>query len=67
MRDEREPDTWSRCPDCGKIRYFTRKLARRAARRIPGPRLRAYRCGSFWHLTSISARRIAWYRSRGFR
>lgn len=47
---------------CGKVRYGTRREARRAGREIRGRgvsaglRLRAYGCGGFWHLTSASAR-----------
>lgn len=39
------------CPTCGKRRYPTRRDARRAARLAhPGEHMRAYPCGSFWHL-----------------
>jgi hypothetical protein len=47
------------CPACGKHSYSTRAAAKRAARAIhPGERLRAYRCGTYWHLTRIP--RLAW-------
>ena len=52
--------------DCGKVRYFTRKEARREARVIRGTKgkLRAYECGGgFWHLTSQSAGRAAIWRA----
>lgn len=43
------------CGRCGRARYATRGQARRAARiAVPGRRLRAYRCGDVWHLTSHS-------------
>ncbi|GAA2278298.1 hypothetical protein GCM10010402_38650 [Actinomadura luteofluorescens] len=41
------------CGRCGRARYATRRDARHAARiGAPGVRLRAYRCGDAWHLTS---------------
>lgn len=41
------------CGRCGRARYATRRTARHAARiSAPGARLRAYRCGDAWHLTS---------------
>lgn len=41
------------CSQCGWACYRTRRQARRAARiAAPGRRLRAYRCGDAWHLTS---------------
>jgi hypothetical protein len=41
------------CGRCGRARYATRTDARRAARiAAPGNRLRAYRCGTSWHLTT---------------
>jgi hypothetical protein len=44
------------CGRCGRARYATRADARRAARiAAPGTRLRAYRCGNAWHLTSTNA------------
>jgi hypothetical protein len=42
-----------RCPDCGKVRYLTRRHAKQIARRISARRsgrLNAYRCGEFWHI-----------------
>lgn len=45
------------CGRCGRARYTTRRTARRAARiAAPGIRLRAYRCGDAWHLTSPAGR-----------
>lgn len=39
------------CPTCGKRRYTTRRLARKAAKRIhPGQHMSPYRCGQFWHI-----------------
>jgi hypothetical protein len=56
-RDPIRPDEvkqgGDRCPDCGKLRYLTRRHAKRIARRINarrGGRLNAYRCGDFWHI-----------------
>lgn len=53
--------------ECGKVRYLTRKEARRRARTILGSRagkLRAYQCdGGFWHLTSEPAWRTTFYRN----
>ncbi|OLT34040.1 hypothetical protein BJF79_33850 [Actinomadura sp. CNU-125] len=41
------------CGRCGRARYETRRTARHAARiAAPDTRLRAYRCGTAWHLTS---------------
>ena len=44
------PDDYVHCTTCGKRAYFTRKAAKRAARRIhPDQQLNAYRCGPYWH------------------
>ena len=54
--------------DCAKIRYPTRRAARKAARQIRyGRRLTAYRCDDcppgFWHLTSqTTAQKTRWRR-----
>lgn len=41
----------SPCPDCGKLRYLSRRHARARARVIKdGTHMNAYRCGDFWHL-----------------
>ena len=46
-----------RCAECGKSRYPTRALARKAARMVsPGRRLRIYPCGDYWHMTSARGR-----------
>ncbi|MEU5993878.1 hypothetical protein ABZ806_33315 [Spirillospora sp. NPDC047418] len=46
------------CGRCGRARYPTRRTARHAARiAAPGTRLRAYRCGDTWHLTTPPGRR----------
>lgn len=51
-----------RCPDCGKVRYLSRSIARKVAknlnRRRPG-HLNAYRCGSFWHVGHLPSAVIA--------
>lgn len=45
------------CPRCGKRCYAARKAARKAARLLhPGTHMRKYRCGDFWHLTSMTER-----------
>lgn len=39
------------CAGCGKRRYTSRVIARRAARSLyPGARMRAYQCGQWWHI-----------------
>jgi len=43
------------CADCGKVCYLSRRDARRGASQLSrraGSKLRAYRCGRYWHLTS---------------
>lgn len=47
------------CPleTCGKIRYSTRRDARKAARdQFPGDHLTAYLCGDWWHFGHIPKR-----------
>ncbi|MDB4872712.1 MAG: hypothetical protein JWL97_3716 [Gemmatimonadales bacterium] len=45
------------CGACGRARYISRCEARYAARLAsPGTRLRAFRCGTFWHLTPSGGR-----------
>lgn len=39
----------ARCPDCGKLRYLTRKGAKKAARMMGAVSMSPYRCGDFWH------------------
>lgn len=50
---ERELDEMygvGKCPDCGKIRFRTRKAAKsRARQRCPGEQISVYRCGDFFH------------------
>lgn len=54
--------------ECGKVRYLTRREARHEARSgFRSARLgkvRVYRCGGFWHLTSVSAGDTAFFRTR---
>lgn len=51
------------CPACGKRAYRTKADARRNGRQLyPGVRLRAYRCGWWWHVTSQSAVKAAVWR-----
>lgn len=58
----------SLCPDDGKIRYYTRRQAKAEIARICGKghglgvKLRAYRCGEFFHITSQGAAAVASYR-----
>lgn len=57
----------STCPGCGKVRHLSRPAAKRSAK-MQGRRMRAYRCGDFWHLTSYQPHgRAAWYRERAAR
>lgn len=57
--------TTASCPDCGKVRYLTRADAKRSARR-QSRRMRAYRCGQFWHLATFGAyQRVVFYREKG--
>ncbi|WP_143591592.1 hypothetical protein [Thermoactinospora rubra] len=45
------------CLACGRATYRTRRHARHAARiAAPGVRLRACRCGEFWHLAAPAGR-----------
>ena len=45
------------CGACGRARYVSRREARYAARLAsPGTRLRAYRCGTSWHLGTPAGR-----------
>jgi hypothetical protein len=53
------------CHDCGKVRYASRTKARHAGRVLyPGTRMRAYECGTWWHLTSASAKKTVWFREQ---
>lgn len=48
------------CPDCGKRAYTAKASAKNAARLLyPGQRMRVYKCGRWWHLTSQDAARTA--------
>ncbi len=49
-----------RCETCGKIRFASRAEAKRAIREMRGRGTsstvrRVYRCGDYWHITSVSA------------
>lgn len=44
-----------RCRVCGKLRYATRVDARKAAQVAYGRKLRAYRCGDWWHYGHLPA------------
>ncbi len=53
------------CPACGKQGFTSKQVAKRAAARIhPGVRMRFYRCGQFWHMTSADSDTSAGYRER---
>ncbi len=58
----------SHCPDCGKLRYLSRKNAKIAAAhnrgKGKGAVWRAYKCGDFWHLTTESTSRITYFREK---
>ena len=44
------------CADCGKRAYTSKGSAKNSARLLyPGQRMRVYRCGEWWHLTSWDA------------
>lgn len=60
-----------RCPDDGKVRYISRKAAKKAASQIEsqhrgrsGRKLRPYLCGDFWHLTSQATAKVTHYREQ---
>jgi hypothetical protein len=45
------------CPRCGKQCYRSRRGARAAGHLLyPARRMYAYRCGGYWHLTSMIMR-----------
>ena len=51
------------CGDCGKHGYVSKQQAKQAARSLyPGTRMRVYRCGTLWHMTSHDAAAAARYR-----
>lgn len=53
------------CPECGKVRYRSRKDARKVAREVyPGTHLSPYRCGEFWHLGNLPRAIINGYSDR---
>lgn len=49
---------------CGKAQYATRRAAKRAARLVEPRRakIRVYRCGCWWHLTSVPTATVTAYR-----
>lgn len=49
----------SACPVCGKIRYMTRKGARRAGTRHAAGPVHTYPCGGFFHFTTETAEQTA--------
>lgn len=60
------PDSASRCPCCGKVRYTTKKGAKKDAHRLRKRfgRMDAYPCGDFFHIGHLPADVIAGERSR---
>lgn len=54
------------CPECGKMRYTSKGQAKRAGRQTPRRRgkLRVYRCGAYWHLTSQATAKVTMHRER---
>lgn len=56
------------CTACGKQCFATRHLAKVSADRIfPGAQIRVYMCNGFWHMTSVPAGRMAYYRELNHR
>jgi hypothetical protein len=48
-----------RCPECGKIRYLSRKDAKHIARTLNRDHeVNIYRCGDFWHLGRFKYSRV---------
>ena len=65
LRKENPDPSYGECPDCGKVRYLSRRDARRAVARMKGnggKARHAYRCGDYWHLTSRPAVVVTAYR-----
>lgn len=53
------------CPDCGKRAYASKASAKNGARLLyPGQRMRVYKCGPWWHITSQDAARTAEMKDR---
>lgn len=54
-----------RCPDCGKWCYLSRDDAEATVRQAhPGAQVHYYRCGGFWHYTSMEAWKVTDIRTR---
>jgi hypothetical protein len=63
--DYGRPNHLATCPDCGKRGYISKRAAKQAAGVLyPGTRMRVYRCGDMWHMTSFDAAAIASLRER---
>lgn len=72
MQRDGTPDealSGGRCETCGKVRYVSRKAAKKAASQIAsqhrgrsGKKLRPYPCGDFWHLTSQGTAKVTYFR-----
>lgn len=53
------------CPECDKRAYTSKATAKNTARLLyPGVKMRVYKCGPWWHLTSQDAARTEWMRRR---
>lgn len=53
----------ARCPACGKVRFPTRRSARKWGRhQYPAAKIRAYKCGNFWHFTSQDTATTTWFK-----
>jgi hypothetical protein len=54
-----------RCPECGKWCYLSRADAETTVRQVhQGSQARYYRCGEFWHYTSMEAGQVQDIRTR---
>lgn len=54
-----------RCPDCGKWCYLTRDDAESTVRQVHGGvSVHYYKCGEFWHYTSMEAWQVQDIRTR---
>jgi hypothetical protein len=49
----------STCTTCGKARYATKGDAKTAVSRMSGGTAHYYRCGNYWHYTSMTAEQVA--------
>lgn len=57
------------CPECGKKRYTSRKIARKALRQMnsggyDSSGMNEYRCGEYWHVGHLPRRVVRGRRGR---